>query len=78
MPHGHKTPTNLVSQLRGSSGTSQGLFFSTGVLPKESVRYSTMTQVKVELIRLQVYRNQDLTFSLAKIQAVYPLSLNAA
>lgn len=59
MPHGHKTPTNLVSQLRGDSGASQELFFSTGVLPKENVRYYAMTQMKPELTRaasLQISR----------------------
>lgn len=72
--------TNLVSQLRGGSGTSQDLFFSTGALPRGKAGYKpmTLTQMKPELSESQVYRNQDLTFSLAKIQAAYLLCLNAA
>lgn len=64
----------------GGGGASQDLFFSTGALPREKGGYkpTTLKQMKLELLELQVYRNQVLTFSLAKIQTVYPLSFNAA
>lgn len=76
----HKATTDLVSQLRAGSAALQDLFFSTGASWEEKRDISQLHNDanETKLQELQAYRNQDLTLSLAQIQAVYVLSLNAA
>lgn len=85
IPHGCHMVTKLHNKLgepaKGWQWYITGSIFQHRSSSKRKSRIqanNTMTQMKPELLESQVYRNQDLTFSLAKIQAVYLLCLNAA
>lgn len=80
----HNSTTNLLSHLRGGSGASQYLFsaqelcfplFQEEKQDTSQVHYDTN---EARSVRIQVYRNKGLTFSLDQIQALYSFSFKAA